>query len=125
MANDLTFQQVNTAAKLALGISGDIFFLDATRGVCLDWSKLVAESVTSLTTEKLIEGCIKIIRSCRQAQDTVNSGLSAGSRLNSFPAIATGTPFVNASDGKSYSTVTAQVVGLAPVNLDDMKGQLN
>jgi hypothetical protein len=61
------------------------------------------------------------MQACRNTQESVNSSLSPGNRLNAFPAVTFGAPS-NDGSGNYFANVTASVSARAPLSVDDVVG---
>ena len=117
MANDLTFQQLsNQSPADAIQVSDGSTPLNA--GVYINVSNLTGDSIQALADAGVVETALKLIQSCRDAQESVNSGLSPG---NAFPAVTFGAPS-NDGSGNYFANITAAVSARAPLSVDDVVG---
>lgn len=117
MANDLTWEQVNVALGTnAISVVGG--------SVVLNISTLTGDAVSAMTSTGVVEACIKFLRGCAIAQETVNAAALPGQRLNSFPTPSFGTPFLDttAVPAGYYATITASVTGRAPLDVNLTSG---
>lgn len=113
--NDLTF------AELLAALAPDSVFVDGTRGICVNVSKVSGETtnLNLLTQVGVIEFCYKLLDAASRAQKTKNSSLPTGSKLNSFGDPVWGTPTATGKVTARHS-VTAQfevstLVAVAPL----------
>jgi len=85
--NDLTF------AELLAALSPDAVFVDGSKGICINVSKVLGETnLTALTSVGVIEFAYKLLDACNRAQVTKNSSLPSGSKLNAFSDPGWSTP---------------------------------
>jgi hypothetical protein len=86
--NDLTW------AELLAALVPNSVFVDGTRGVCLDVSKISGESpiLNQLTNTGVIEFAYKLLDAANRAQIAKNNTLPTGSKLNAFSDPAWSTP---------------------------------
>lgn len=114
--SDLTWAQLGEklpAGAIALAAAGD---MDGK--VVIDVSALTGDVIDSLTDTGVVELITKILSGCELAQVTVNEGVVAGDRLNSFPTSNYGSPTRNPTDGLLYAQRIQQIVSRAPLNVD-------
>ena len=106
--NDLTW------AELLASLLPDSIYVDATRGVCINISKVSQETtnITSLTSPGVIEFCYKLLDAAAKAQKAKNSSLPTGSKLNAFSDPTWSTP--NAS---GMATARHTVAAQFPLNM--------
>jgi len=86
--NDLTW------AELLAALVPNSIFVDGTRGVCIDVSKVTGDSpiLNLLTNVGVIEFAYKLLDAANRAQTTKNSSLPSGSKLNAFSDPSWSTP---------------------------------
>jgi hypothetical protein len=86
--SDLTFGELSGA------LPPDTIFVDGTRGICINASKLSGEisNLTSLANIGVVEFAYKLLDACNRAQISKNSNLPAGSKLNAFGNPSWSTP---------------------------------
>ncbi|MEG4133242.1 hypothetical protein QUA41_30605 [Microcoleus sp. Pol11C1] len=85
---DLTFAEVLAA------LVPDAIFVDGSKGVCIDVSKVSGESsnLNLLSNIGVVEFTYKLLDACNKAQITKNSNLPTGSKLNAFSNPSWSTP---------------------------------
>jgi hypothetical protein len=116
MNNDLTF------AELLAALSPESVFIDSTRGICINASKVMGESsnLTALTSPGVIEFAYKLLDACNRAQTTKNSSLPSGSKLNAFGNPVWSTPnssgAVVARHSVAAQFVVSTTTATAPLN---------
>lgn len=86
----------------------------APAGVYINVGRLTGDVTTALTNEGVTELAIKLLEGCNKAQTVYNTA-NPNATINAFPEANYGIPTKRA-DGSVASSVTASVVGLAPVN---------
>lgn len=101
--NDLTF------AELLAALDPDSIFVDGSKGICINVSKVSGEAsnLTVLTSTGVVEFCYKLLDAANKAQIAKNSALPTGSKLNAFSNAGWGTP-TNAGTVLSTHKVNAQ-----------------
>jgi hypothetical protein len=100
---DLTF------AELLAALTPDSVFVDSTRGICINVSKVSGESsnLNLLTNPGVIEFCYKLLDAANRAQLSKNTNLPPGSKLNAFGDPVWSTPTSSGSVTARHS-VSAQ-----------------
>lgn len=87
---DITYQQLNNALREQLGLHSDLIAFDANGMPESIDIMLIIESLPLDISNNATGGVIKLMTrlfdGCRQAQNTINEGQSAGERLNTFAA---------------------------------------
>lgn len=110
---DLKWSEVN--AKLPAGsiavVSGKVM---------IDVSAVTGDVVDALTDEGVTEFAFKFLEGAGQAQITANA-VPGAVQLSAFPLPSYGTPVRNAS-GDVFSSASASVIGLIPVNKNSIEG---
>lgn len=84
---DLTWQQIESAAT---GIT-NLVFVDATHGVCLRVSALLANAVANKSGIGVVEFLHELRNIAAVAQESANENAIIGERLAAFPPSSSGT----------------------------------
>lgn len=103
-----------TWAELLAALPPESIYIDSTRGVCINVSKVSQETtnINLLTALGVIEFCYKLLDAASKAQKNKNSTLPTGSKLNAFSDPTWSTP--NAS---GMATARHTVAAQFPLNM--------
>lgn len=91
-------------------------------GLYINVSALTGDSVLDKSSTAVVEACVKMCQIGNKAQTTANA-LPGAEQIRSFPAVSYGTPIV-AADGSVNSTVTATVIGQAPLDRNNISANV-
>lgn len=83
-----------TWAELLAALAPDSVFVDTSRGVCVNVSKVSGETsnISTLTATGVIEFAYKLLEAANKAQISKNNSLPTGSKLNAFGDTVWSTP---------------------------------
>lgn len=112
---ELSFESLQQAPDVA----PDSFIVDRGQ-VMLNVGAFIGRSVAGLSESAVVELVYKLIRVGAAAQQEINSGdgspLPPGQRIAAFTAPAMAAPRLD-PDGKLYSTATASVTAVLPIEV--------